>query len=108
VHADRQVADLRALHLHHDDDDESRALVQDLLRTSPDFAARWAAAIPERHRSERKQVEHPRIGRLDLDCDVLEVPGSEVRVIVYSAEPGSESAGRLDLLRVLGQEAFAQ
>jgi len=37
---------------------------------------------------------------------VLNAPGSDVHVVMYSAAPGTEDASRLDLLKVLGVEAF--
>ncbi|WP_242418792.1 MULTISPECIES: hypothetical protein [Frankia] len=69
--------------------------------------SRWIAGRPVRHRTARKRIEHPHVGHLTLDSDVLQTPGSALRIIVYSAEPDSQDASRLDLLRVLGTEAFA-
>lgn len=103
---DALVADLRVAVLEHPGDAGLGELVADLRAGRSDFAARWDAARPARHAAARKRVEHPRVGALTLDCDVLQAPGSDVHVVVYSAEPGSEDAGRLELLRVLGTEAF--
>ncbi|MTD55867.1 helix-turn-helix domain-containing protein [Amycolatopsis pithecellobii] len=104
---DALVADLRVASIEHPDDPGLRRLVAELRTRSTDFAARWTAGRPARHRTARKRVEHPRVGRLTLDSDVLQTPGSALHIIAYSAEPDSEDAGRLDLLRVLGTEAFA-
>jgi transcriptional regulator with XRE-family HTH domain len=104
---DTLVADLRIAAIEHPNDTNLHALVADLRGRSDDFAARWAAARPSRHESNRKTIEHPRVGALTLDCDVLNAPGSDVHVVMYSAAPGSEDASRLDLLRVLGVEAFS-
>ncbi|MGO4750194.1 transcriptional regulator, partial [Streptomyces sp. 2MCAF27] len=41
---------------------------------------------------------------LTLDCDVLTVAGRELRILVYTAEPGTEDAERLALLTVLGTQ----
>lgn len=104
---DALVADLRIAVIEHPTDTNLRALLSDLRGRSGDFSARWTAARPARHESNRKTIEHPRVGALTLDCDVLNAPGSDVHVVMYSAVPGSDDASRLDLLRVLGVEAFS-
>lgn len=38
---------------------------------------------------------------------MLSVPGSDLRIVVYTAVPGSEDAAKLDLLRVTGLQEFA-
>lgn len=89
------VADLRTVLIDHPADRHVNALVDELGEHRPDFARQWTEGGAARHRSERKRVTHPRVGELLLDCDVLQLPGSTVRVLVYSAEPGSADAGRL-------------
>jgi hypothetical protein len=42
-----------------------------------------------------------------LDCDVLSVSGSDLRIMVFTAEPDSEDADRLALLTVLGTQTLA-
>ena len=54
----------------------------------------------------RKTVDHPQVGPLTLDCDVLTVAGSDLRIMVYTAEPGTQDAERLALLTVLGTQAL--
>ena len=41
-------------------------------------------------------------------CDVLAVAGSDLRVMVYTAEPGSEGAERLALFTVLGTQTLTE
>jgi hypothetical protein len=50
---------------------------------------------------------HSPVGPIEIDCDVLSVPGSDLRIVVYTAVPGSEDAAKLDLLRVTGLQEFA-
>ncbi len=46
-------------------------------------------------------------GRLvTVDCDVLTAPDSDLRLVIYTARPGSDDAGKLDLLRVAGLQAL--
>ena len=47
------------------------------------------------------------VGPITVDCDVLTVPDGDLRIVVYTAVPGSEDAAKLDLLRVAGVERFA-
>jgi hypothetical protein len=54
----------------------------------------------EKHRS--KTTTHPSVGDLTLDCEVLTVTGSDLRIIVFTAAPGTGDAANLDLLRVIG------
>ncbi|WP_433785195.1 helix-turn-helix transcriptional regulator [Actinomycetospora sp. CA-101289] len=79
-----------------------RGLVDELVATSPEFAALWAQRPVQEQRLDRKRFEVPGVGRLTLDCDALEVPGDDQRLVVYSATPGSRDAELLDLLRVVG------
>jgi hypothetical protein len=43
---------------------------------------------------------------MTLDCDVLSVDGADLRIMIYSAEPGTEDAERLALLAVLGTQSL--
>jgi MmyB-like transcription regulator ligand binding domain len=54
----------------------------------------------------RKTIDHPEVGRLTLDCDVLEVHGSDLRLVVYTAAPGTPDADALALLGVVGLQRF--
>ncbi|MCD9874682.1 helix-turn-helix transcriptional regulator [Streptomyces guryensis] len=80
-------------------------LVQELKETSVVFAGLWETAATAEHTTDRKTVRHPEIGDIVLDCDVLVVPGADLRMVTYTAEAGSDDAGRLDLLRVTGGKA---
>jgi transcriptional regulator with XRE-family HTH domain len=101
------VADLHEALGRHPDDDELRALIDDLRRVSPRFAELWEQRPVARRVASRKTIDHPEVGRITLDCDVLTVGGSELRLIVYSAAPGSDDAGRLALLGAIGLQTFS-
>ena len=102
------VADVRATTARFPRDQGLRELVAELQRRSPRFAELWAARVVEVHRSARKSIEHPSVGSIALDCDILTVADSELRIIAYTAEPGSEDAEKLDLVRVLGTQELAR
>ena len=52
-------------------------------------------------------MHHPDVGAITLDCDVMTVHGSDLRIVVYSAAPGTDTAGKLALLTVIGTQAMA-
>jgi hypothetical protein len=43
---------------------------------------------------------------ITLDCDILSVRGSDLRLIVYTAAPGSPDAQLLALLGAVGLQSF--
>lgn len=96
------VADLRHTAARYPADPRLRALITDLRAHSARFAELWDTGAVGHHETARKTVDHPRAGPLTLDCDVLSVAGSDLRIMVYTAEPGSADAERLELLTVLG------
>ena len=63
---------------------------------------------PREDRSRHKIIDHPDVGRIALDCDVLIVAGDDLRIMVYTAEPGTEDAERLALAIVLGTQTLVR
>ncbi len=101
------VTDLRSASARYPKDAELHTLVKDLRRTSELFAKLWDERPMAFHGSERKRIHHPEVGELILDCDVLTVPGSDLRLVVYTAAPDSESAEKLRLLSVIGLQPLS-
>ena len=101
------VADLRSATARYPDDANLRRLVADLRAASGRFAALWEARGVGIHQADRKTIEHPDVGPVTLDCDVVTVPGSDLRIVAYTAAPGSDAASRLKLLAVIGTQAMA-
>ncbi|MFE0102309.1 helix-turn-helix transcriptional regulator [Streptomyces sp. NPDC059009] len=100
------VGDLREAARRYPADQRLRRLIAELRAHSERFAGLWDAGAVGRHEASRKTIAHPEVGALTLDCDVLTVAGSDVRVMVYTAEPGSEDAERLALLSVIGTQSL--
>ncbi|MFF4054092.1 hypothetical protein ACFYZ5_46880 [Streptomyces chartreusis] len=96
------VADLRDTAARYPADRELADMIGALRTSSADFARLWAGSTVAHHKGEKKTVDHPHVGEVELDCDVLSAHGSDLRIVVYAAEPGSEAAGKLRLLTVLG------
>lgn len=104
----RLVADLRLTAARYPNDRGLHRLVAELRAASPAFVELWSSAMdaapdPSRH----KIIDHPLVGPVELDCDVLAVAGDDLRVMVYTAEPGSEGAEKLELAVVLGAQELA-
>ncbi|MFD4138723.1 helix-turn-helix domain-containing protein [Streptomyces sp. NPDC058572] len=102
------VADLRAATARYPADTDLRSLIKDLRGVSADFAHLWDSGIVGVHESDTKTVHHPDVGTLTLDCDALMAPGSDLRVVAYTALPGSDAADKLGLLRVIGTQAMTE
>jgi transcriptional regulator with XRE-family HTH domain len=100
------VADLRAAAGCYPADQQLRQLVAELRANNDRFAKLWDSGTVGRHEAARKTIDHPHVGPLTLDCDVLTVAGSDLRIMIYTAEPGTEDADRLALLTVLGTQAL--
>ncbi|MGW3434739.1 helix-turn-helix transcriptional regulator [Streptomyces melanosporofaciens] len=100
------VADLRTAAARYPADQKLRQLVAELRANSERFAELWDSGAVGRHEASRKTIDHPRVGTLTLDCDVLTVAGSDLRIVVYTAEPGTEDAERLALLTVVGTQSL--
>ncbi|MEY9877343.1 transcriptional regulator with XRE-family HTH domain [Streptacidiphilus sp. MAP12-33] len=96
------VAHLRAVATARPEDRRAEQLVADLLARSSEFAAYWAEHGVAQRRSDVKRILHPMVGLLELHCEVLVNDGGSQHLLVFTAEPGSVSAERLELLRVVG------
>jgi hypothetical protein len=63
-------------------DGELVTLIGELSTRSEHFRQRWACQDVRFHRSGRKRLHHPIVGRLDLDFEAMELP----------SEPGLQHA----------------
>ncbi|QGF23242.1 helix-turn-helix domain-containing protein [Raineyella fluvialis] len=74
------------------------SLIGDLAAGSTEFSTRWARHNVRFHRSARKTLHHPLVGDIELTGDALDLPGEELTIIAYTAEPGSHAQEQLDFL----------
>lgn len=102
------VADLRAALVRCPDDEYLLELIADLRRVSPRFEQLWHRHDVGAQIANRKTVVHPQVGRIPVDCDILTVAGSDLRLIVYTAAPGSDAARALALVGTIGLQSFAE
>ncbi|GLY07945.1 helix-turn-helix transcriptional regulator [Actinoplanes sp. NBRC 101535] len=82
------------------------ALVTDLRRLSPEFAALWDRQEVGLRWSNAKRFVHPEVGRLDLFCQTLLDPDQGQSLLIFTATPGTDSYDKLALLTVLGSDTF--
>jgi transcriptional regulator with XRE-family HTH domain len=101
------VADLRAALARRPDDTRLAGLVRRLRARSEEFAALWNTHDVAVRRTDVKRFQHPVVGPLELDCEVLLSPEHDQRLIIHTARPGSASHERLELLRVVGLQDLA-
>ncbi|NGO68339.1 helix-turn-helix transcriptional regulator [Streptomyces boncukensis] len=100
------AADLRRTAALYPSDPELADLITQLRRRSPRFGDLWDTDATAEHQASRKTIDHPTVGPLTLDCDVLHVAGNHLRIMCYTAEPGTEDAERLSFLAVIGTQAL--
>jgi hypothetical protein len=100
------VADLRSATARYPDDADLRRLVADLRAASPRFTAVWETGAVGTHREAHKTFNHPDVGLVTVDCDVLTVDGTDLRIVAYTAPSGSEAAEKLRLLSVIGTQVL--
>ncbi|MCL6674080.1 helix-turn-helix transcriptional regulator [Streptomyces panaciradicis] len=98
------VAELRSAAARYPADRQLQRLIAELRTRSPRFAELWEAGVVGRLQASHKTIDHPQVGLMTLDCDLLRVEENDLHILVYSAEPGTEAAEKLELLSVLGTQ----
>ena len=105
---DAAVSGLRELAGTVSDDPRMQTLISELSSASPRFREAWARANVG-YRLGTLHMRHPRVGDLYLCRNQLIVPHAAdavgQHVLIYRAEPGSDSARALEELRALSAEA---
>lgn len=81
-------------------------LVAALSAVSAEFGEIWSRQEVAVHRTTRKVLEHPAVGVLDLQCDVVLSPPSGQRLVLFRPQPGTGTAEQLEMLAVLGTQSF--
>lgn len=102
------VSELRTTAYRYPADRQLRRLIAELRTHSERFAELWDAGVVGRFESWPKTIEHPQVGPLTLDCDLLRVEKSGLYIVVYSAQPGSSAAEKLALLSVIGTQNLVE
>jgi transcriptional regulator with XRE-family HTH domain len=82
------------------------AQLVELLHGNPEFRELWSRHEVGVRLPEVKRFDHPEVGRLELHCQTLLDPDQSHRLLVYTAVPGSDSHGKLQLLAVIGAQTL--
>ncbi|KUM99839.1 XRE family transcriptional regulator [Streptomyces yokosukanensis] len=96
------VARLRRAAERYPQDARLAQLIQELRAGSEEFREIWRTHPVHAPGHRTKTLDHPELGRLRLNCDILLVPEDDQEVVLVTADPGSPSARALDSLAVAG------
>jgi transcriptional regulator with XRE-family HTH domain len=102
-----QVANLRAAYGSMGPRSRAGELVRVLQKASPEFAALWDRHEVAQRFADHKVLNHPELGPIELDCQVLFTEDQSQALLVLTAPPHTEGYEKLQLLSVLGQQQFA-
>jgi transcriptional regulator with XRE-family HTH domain len=100
------TADLRYASTRDGAGSRAAAVVEALMAESAEFRAVWADHEVRRHHPRTKRLVHPDLGVLEVNCQTLMDVDESQGLLVFTASPGSESAEKLALLAVLGQQVM--
>jgi transcriptional regulator with XRE-family HTH domain len=99
-----RVADLRATWSRRPKDADVRALIDALLATGEEFTEIWERHEVGLRHPMTKRLIHPQVGLLEVDCETMATAEEGQSLVILGASPGTEAYGKLELLRVLGDQ----
>ncbi|MGD8196030.1 helix-turn-helix transcriptional regulator, partial [Herbiconiux sp. P18] len=102
-----QVASLRAAYGAAGAQSRAGILLRELERVSSEFTEVWELHDVATRFSDHKTLLHPEVGAIELDCQALFTEDQSQTLLVLTPEPHSESARKIELLAVLGQQTFS-
>jgi transcriptional regulator with XRE-family HTH domain len=94
------VSDLRRATGRFPRDRRLAALIRELTDGNPRFAELWARGTVSAHREDHKIVEHPAVGPITVDCDVLTDGDAELKIVMLTAAPGTDDETKLKLAAI--------
>ncbi|MFG6401786.1 MULTISPECIES: helix-turn-helix transcriptional regulator [unclassified Microbacterium] len=98
------AAELRAAASRRPDDAAVLELIDELRTRSADFARMWDLNEVATTTKTRKLLQHPLVGLLDCECDVVISPPSQQRLVLFRGTPGTDTGERFRMLQVLGTQ----
>jgi transcriptional regulator with XRE-family HTH domain len=96
------VSDLRRATGRFPHDTRLAELIRVLSAGNQRFAELWATGAVAAHREDYKTIEHPSVGPINVDCDVLTDGDSELKIVIMTAVPGSADETKLRLATIAG------
>jgi transcription regulator MmyB-like protein len=77
-------------------------LIQVLTTGNQRFAELWAVGAVGAHREDHKIVDHPSVGPITVDCDVLTDGDTELKIVILTTAPGTEDETNMRLALLSG------
>jgi transcriptional regulator with XRE-family HTH domain len=96
------VSDLRRARGRFPNSSRLTDLVHELMTGNRRFAELWASGAVGAHREDHKIVDHPTVGPITVDCDVMIDGDAERKIVVLTAAPDSEDETKLRLAVLSG------
>jgi hypothetical protein len=96
------VSDLRRATGRFPHDARLAELIRVLSAGNQRFAELCATGAVAANREVCKTIEHPSVGPVTVDCDVLTDGDSELKIVIMTAVPGSEDETKLRLAEIAG------
>lgn len=96
------VSDLRRATGRFPRDERLARLIHELNTGSRRFADLWTAGTVAAHREAHKTIEHPSVGPVEVDCDVLTDGDSERKIVIMTPVPDSADEANLRLAVAAG------
>lgn len=72
-------------------------LIRVLTTGNQRFAELWACGAVTAHREAHKVIEHPVVGPITVDCDVMTDGDAELKIVILTAAPDTEDETNLRL-----------
>ena len=100
VTASAVVSDLRRATGRFPHDPRLAGLIKELTDGNARFAELWAQGTVSAHREDHKIVEHPAVGPITVDCDVLTDGDADLKIVMLTAAPGTDDETKLKLAAI--------
>jgi transcriptional regulator with XRE-family HTH domain len=91
------VADLRRASGRYPEDQRLAELIRRTMDGNAYFAQLWRDGAVGEHAEDRKTIEHPIVGDITVDCDVLTAGDTDLKIVTLTAAVGSEDANKIEL-----------
>ena len=101
-HARAFAAGIRGTYAKRGPNSPAAAIVNTLLAESPEFTRIWEAHEIPSSETREKRVQHPEVGVMELQCQVLYDADQGHSLLVLTATPGTDDYDKLQLLSVIG------
>ncbi|OQR65607.1 transcriptional regulator [Streptomyces maremycinicus] len=96
------VSDLRRATGRYPQDKRLAELIRELSANAR-FAELWATGSVAAHREDHKTIDHPTVGPVSVDCDILTDGDFDLKIVIMTAAPGGEDETKLRLTAIAGQ-----